>query len=191
MLGCSVGVSHFPWLHGGGATSFSFEEVGPSHVFEATFDGEQCIGADFRPAASRLFESAADDALAGVFHRAGSDRPKARLECLHGPAVPLHPLAATRAGPRRKSGISCLQQIRAGLRFEAERQLAGRRLNHVQILNPANPELRLQPRKRPAELRLDCRMQRVHLKGPNAEHRTRRPSQTRDSALGRPRAFAA
>ena len=72
------GASQFLWLRGCGATSPPFEEVGPPHVFEAASDGEQGVGARFRPAASRLFESAADDVLAGAFHDAGADRQSAR-----------------------------------------------------------------------------------------------------------------
>ena len=49
----------------------------PAHVFDAAFDGEQGVGARFRPAASRPFESAADDLLAGTFHDAGTDRQSA------------------------------------------------------------------------------------------------------------------
>ena len=73
-----VGASHFLWLRGCGATSPPLEEVGPPHVFEAASYGEQGVGARFRPAASRLFESVADDVLAGAFHDAGSDRQSAR-----------------------------------------------------------------------------------------------------------------
>ena len=72
------GVSHFLWLCGCGAISPPFEEVGPAHVFEAAPYGEQGVGARFRSAASRLFESVADDLLAGAFHDAESDRQSAR-----------------------------------------------------------------------------------------------------------------
>ena len=65
-------------MRGYGATSPPLEEVGPPHVFEAASDGEQGVGARFRPAASRLFESVADDVLAGAFHDAGTDRQSAR-----------------------------------------------------------------------------------------------------------------
>ena len=47
---------------------------GPAYVFEAASYGKQGVGARFRPAASRLFESVAEDVLAGTFHDAGSDR---------------------------------------------------------------------------------------------------------------------
>ena len=73
----AMGASHFLWLRGCGATSFPLEEVGPTQVFEAASYGEQGVGAGFRPAASRLFESVADDLLAGAFHDAGSDRQSA------------------------------------------------------------------------------------------------------------------
>ena len=69
-----TGASHFLWLCGCGATSSSFEEVGPADVFEAASYGEQGVGARFRPAASRRFESVAEDVLAGTFHDAGSNR---------------------------------------------------------------------------------------------------------------------
>ena len=72
------GAFHFLWLRGCGVTSPPLEEVGPSHVFEAASYGEQGVGARFRPAASRLFESAADDVLASAFHDDGSDRQSAR-----------------------------------------------------------------------------------------------------------------
>ena len=55
-------------------TSPSFEEVGPADVFEAASYGERGVGARFRPAASRRFESVAEDVLAGAFHDAGSSR---------------------------------------------------------------------------------------------------------------------
>ena len=69
-----LGASHFLWLCGCGATSSSFEEVGPTDVFEAASYGEQGVGARFQPAASRRFESVAEDVLACAFHDAGSDR---------------------------------------------------------------------------------------------------------------------
>lgn len=50
------------------------EEVGPSIVLDAAFDGEQGVGACFRPATPRPLEAASDDLLAGAFHDAGSDR---------------------------------------------------------------------------------------------------------------------
>ena len=75
----SLGASHFLWLCGCGATSPSFEEVGPADVFEAASYGEQGVGARFRPAASRRFESVAEDVLAGAFHDAGSDRQSMRI----------------------------------------------------------------------------------------------------------------
>ena len=46
------------------AVSSPFEEVGPAPVFKAAFDGEQGVGSCFRPVASGLLESAADDLLA-------------------------------------------------------------------------------------------------------------------------------
>ena len=48
------GASHFLWLSGCGATSPPFEEVKPTPVFEAAFDGEQGVGFGFRLAASCL-----------------------------------------------------------------------------------------------------------------------------------------
>ena len=54
-----------------------FEEVGPTNVFEAAFDGEQGVGARLLPAAPHPFESAADDVFAGTFHDAGADRQSA------------------------------------------------------------------------------------------------------------------
>ena len=47
---------------------FLSEELEPTYVFEAVSDGEQGIGARFRPAAPRLFESVADDVLADAFY---------------------------------------------------------------------------------------------------------------------------
>ena len=41
----------FFWSEGCGAASPPIEEVGPSVVFDAAFDGEQGVGACFRPAA--------------------------------------------------------------------------------------------------------------------------------------------
>ena len=61
------------WSSGRDAVSLPFGEVGPAHVFEAASGGEQGVGARFRPAAARLFAPAADDALAGIVHDAGSD----------------------------------------------------------------------------------------------------------------------
>ena len=72
-----MGAVHIFWSIGCNAASLPFEEVGPARVFEAAFDGEQGVGARFRPAASRPFESAADDLLAGAFHGAGTDRQSA------------------------------------------------------------------------------------------------------------------
>ena len=69
-----MGASHFLWLWGCGATNSSFEEVGPADVFEAASYGEQGVGARFRQAASRLFESVAEDVLACTFYNAGSNR---------------------------------------------------------------------------------------------------------------------
>ena len=69
-----AGASHFLWLCGCGETSPSFEEVEPADVFKTASYGEQGVGARFRPAASRLFESVAEDALVGTFHDAGSNR---------------------------------------------------------------------------------------------------------------------
>ena len=114
------------------------------------------------------------------------DRPKARPERLRGPAVPLRPPAAARAGRRRIGGVARLQQIRAGLRSEIERPLADRRLDRVQIRNPADPKLRLQPRKRTAELRLGRRMHRVHLIGPAAGRAVRLELATAHMAVLKP-----
>ena len=69
-----MGASHFLWLCGCGVTSPSFEEVRPADVFEAASDGEQGVGARFRLAASRRFESVAKDVLPDAFRNAGSDR---------------------------------------------------------------------------------------------------------------------
>ena len=68
---------HFPWSCGCDANSPPFEEVGPARVFEAASDGEQSVGSRFRPVAPRAFEPVPDDALAGAFHEAGSDRQAA------------------------------------------------------------------------------------------------------------------
>ena len=65
------------WLFGCGAASLPFGEVEPTHVFEEASDGEHGVGADFRPAAPRPFASVSDEALAGAFHDAGSDRQSA------------------------------------------------------------------------------------------------------------------
>ena len=65
------------WLCGCGAASPPIEEVGPAPVFEAAFDGEHGVGSRFRPVAPGSFEPASDDALAGAFHEAGSDRQAA------------------------------------------------------------------------------------------------------------------
>ena len=72
-----AGVFHLRWSDGCGAASPPVEEVGPSVVFDAAFDGEQGVGARFRPAAPRPLEPAPDDLLAGAFHDAGSDRQAA------------------------------------------------------------------------------------------------------------------
>ena len=69
--------SLFFWSGGWGATNPPINEVGLPHVFEAASGGEQGVGARFRPAAARRFEPAADDALAGIVHDAGSDRQSA------------------------------------------------------------------------------------------------------------------
>ena len=103
-----LGASHFLWLRGCGATSFPLEEVGPAHVFEAASYGEQGVGADFRPMASRLFESVADDLLAGAFHDAGSDRQSAHpIEVVHSVGVGLVVADAGRYGfgPRLSKSI--------------------------------------------------------------------------------------
>ena len=73
-----LGASQFLWLRGCSSTSPPLEEVGPQHVFETASDGEQGVGARFRLAAFRLFESVADDVLAGAFDDAGPDRQSAR-----------------------------------------------------------------------------------------------------------------
>ena len=68
---------HFPWSCGCDANSPPFEEVGPARVFEAASDGEQSVGARFRPVAPRAFEPVPDDEFAGAFHEAGTDRQAA------------------------------------------------------------------------------------------------------------------
>ena len=55
----------------------SIEEVGPTGVFEAASDGGQGVGVRFRPTVPGLFESDPDDALASIFHNAGSGRQAA------------------------------------------------------------------------------------------------------------------
>ena len=67
----STGASHFSWSGGSAAAGPPIKESGPA------FDGEQGVGACFRPAAARMLEPAPDDPLAGAFHDAGSDRPAA------------------------------------------------------------------------------------------------------------------
>ena len=71
------GVVHFLWLGGCEAASPPIEEVGPAPVFEAASGGEHGVGARFRPVAPGSFEPTSDDALAGAFHDAGSDRQAA------------------------------------------------------------------------------------------------------------------
>ena len=94
----------------------------------------------------------------------GPDRAHARLEGLPGPAVPLHPPPAIRAGRRRKLAAERLQKRRVERRSAAQKAVADRRLDRVQIQNPAGPQLRLQPGKRTTELgfsRPHERMQRA------------------------------
>ena len=67
------------------------------------------------------------------------DRSEARPERLPDPAVTVHPPAATRAGRGRKSGVERLEQRRAALRPAARQVVADRRLDGVQIRNPAAP----------------------------------------------------
>ena len=61
-------------LGGCGATNPPIEEVGPTVVLQAAFDGEQGVGARLRSAAPRPLESAADDLLADAFHDAETDQ---------------------------------------------------------------------------------------------------------------------
>ena len=68
------GASHVFWSGGCGAASPPFEEVGPTVVLQAAFDGEQGVGSSLRPVASGPLESAAGDLLADAFHDAGSNR---------------------------------------------------------------------------------------------------------------------
>ena len=66
------------YLSGGcGVASTRIEEVGPTVVLGAAFDGEQGVGSRLRPVAFCPFESAAADSLAGAFRAAGSDRQSA------------------------------------------------------------------------------------------------------------------
>ena len=61
-------------LGGCGATSPPIEEVGPTVVLQAEFDGEQGVGSRLQPVAPRPLESAADDLFAGAFHDAETDQ---------------------------------------------------------------------------------------------------------------------
>ena len=61
------GASQVFWSGSRGAAIPPIDDFGPAVVFEAAFDGEQGVGARFRPAAPRLFEPVSDDALAGAF----------------------------------------------------------------------------------------------------------------------------
>ena len=101
------------------------------------------------------------------------DRSEARPERLPDPAVTVHPPAAMRAGRGRKIGVERLQQRREARRPAARQTVADRRLDGVQIRNPAAPQLRPHPRKRTAERRRDRRMQRIHLRGWTAGRRSR------------------
>ncbi len=49
----------------GGATNPPIKEVGPTIVFDRAFDSEQSVGARFRPAASRVYQSGNGMQLAG------------------------------------------------------------------------------------------------------------------------------
>ena len=71
--GIRRGASHVFRSGGCGVTGPPVEEVGPTVVFEAAFDGKQGVGTRLRPVAPASFESAADDLLASAFHNTGSD----------------------------------------------------------------------------------------------------------------------
>ena len=96
------------------------------------------------------------------------DSSKARRERLPGPAVPLHWPAAVRAGRGRKLGVERLEQGRVAPRPGAEHAVANRRLERVQVGNPAASELRPHPRKRAAERRSGRRKQRLQLRRADA-----------------------
>ena len=63
---CRIGCVAFLWSSVG-ATNPPIEEVGPTIVFDRAFDSEQSVGARFRPAASRVYQSG------NGMHLAGSD----------------------------------------------------------------------------------------------------------------------
>ena len=113
------GASHFLWLGGCSAASPPIEEVGPAAVFEAASDGGYGVGSRFRPTASRLFESVPDDALAGAFHDAGSDRQAALPAGIAAHSVPVGPVGADAGrdgfGPSRAS--DCMQSENPIARF--------------------------------------------------------------------------
>ena len=51
----------------------------PTHICEAASDGKHGVGSCIRPVAPGSFEPVPDDAIAGAFHDAGSDRrPRVR-----------------------------------------------------------------------------------------------------------------
>ena len=90
-INCAVvGAVHFLWLGAFCAASPPFEGVGPAHVFEAASDGGQGVGSCLRPAAPGSFEPVPDDAIAGAFRDAGSDRQAAsgRGRSAFGPCRP-------------------------------------------------------------------------------------------------------
>ena len=90
------------------------EEVGPAHVFEAASDGEHGVGARFRPAASRLLDPVPDDAIAGTFHEAGSDRQAALPAEVAAHPVPVRPIGAD-------AGRAATNRSRHGFRAAATR----------------------------------------------------------------------
>ena len=96
------------------------------------------------------------------------DLPKARRERLPDPAVPFHRPPAVRAGRGRKLGVERLEQGRAAPRPGAEHAVADRRLERVQVRNPAASQLRPHPRKRTAERRSGRRKQRLQLRRADA-----------------------
>ncbi len=67
-----LGASHFCSLRGHGEACLPVEEVRPSVIFQARPDGEEMVGADPCPMASRLLETLADCLPSRAFGHAGA-----------------------------------------------------------------------------------------------------------------------
>ena len=141
-----LGAVHFLWLGACRAASPPFEGVGPAHVFEALSDGGQGVGSCLRPVAPGSFEPVPDDAIAGAFRDAGSDRQGSqRIRSLSASQVRMQGPVAVRL-QASLPGVQLLPDPlhpRLPLAPSADRALSMRTSAAQPVLSSAAPGLRV------------------------------------------------